>query len=67
MTNPFEGRAPNLSGPARAMLPITPSDSTDLTNICIGLYVESAGSIVFTSDKASLEAALKSPAAAIGT
>ena len=50
MTNPFEGRAPNLAGPARDMLPITPSDSTDLANICIGLYVESAGSIVFTSE-----------------
>ncbi|MGB0902485.1 spike base protein, RCAP_Rcc01079 family [Halocynthiibacter sp.] len=50
MTNPFEGRAPNLAGPARDMLPITPSDSADLASVCIGLYAEGAGSIVFTSE-----------------
>jgi len=51
MNNPFDGRAPNLSGPARDMLPITPSDVADLETLCIGLYAEGAGSITFTSER----------------
>ncbi|MBI1495356.1 spike base protein, RCAP_Rcc01079 family [Halocynthiibacter styelae] len=50
MSNPFEGRSPNLSGPARDLLPVTPDDAADLPRICIGLYAEVGGAIVFTSE-----------------
>ena len=51
MNNPFDGRAPNLSGPARDMLPITPADGIDLETLCVGLYVEGAGSLTITTER----------------
>lgn len=47
MTNPFAGRTLPLSGPARDMLPVTPHDSNVLVHTAIGLYCETAGTIVF--------------------
>ena len=44
--NPFQSRTPALSGPATDALPVTPDDSADLPNVAIGLYVESAGTVV---------------------
>lgn len=47
MTNPFADRAPALSDPAREMLPVTPSDSTNLSTTAVALYIEEAGTVVF--------------------
>lgn len=41
--NPFENRSNALSGPATDALPVTPSDTIDLTDVAIGLYVETGG------------------------
>jgi len=48
-TNPFTNRVSNLSGPARDIAPVTPSDSADLANVAIGLYVETGGAVVITT------------------
>lgn len=45
MTNPFENRAPSLSGPATDMLPVVPDDGTDLPEVAIALYVETGGTL----------------------
>lgn len=44
--NPFQSRTPNLSGPATDALPVTPDDGTDLSQVAIGLYIETGGAIV---------------------
>ncbi len=49
MTNPFTNRVSSLSGPARDIAPVTPSDTTDLPDAAIGLYVEMGGTVVFTT------------------
>ncbi|AHM03754.1 hypothetical protein roselon_01366 [Roseibacterium elongatum DSM 19469] len=43
--NPFQNRAPQLSGPATDALPVTPDDGADLSRVAIGLYVETGGSL----------------------
>ncbi|WP_170771188.1 spike base protein, RCAP_Rcc01079 family [Ruegeria lacuscaerulensis] len=48
-TNPFVNRVSSLSGPARDIAPVTPSDTADLPDVAIGLYVESGGTIVLTT------------------
>ncbi|HSG36064.1 MAG TPA: hypothetical protein VLA27_01370 [Paracoccaceae bacterium] len=45
MHNPFDGRTVPLSGPATDYLPVTPSDTTDLSDVAIGLYVETGGTL----------------------
>ncbi|MCV2882219.1 hypothetical protein [Actibacterium sp. XHP0104] len=47
MKNPFENRAPSLNGPATDILPVTPSDTTDLPQIAVALYVETGGVVAF--------------------
>ncbi|MET4102711.1 hypothetical protein ABIE58_002147 [Roseovarius sp. MBR-78] len=47
--NPFENRSHALSGPATDALPVTPSDTIDLPDVAIGLYVETGGSISFVT------------------
>ncbi len=49
MTNPFSNHVSSLSGPARDIVPVTPSDTTDLPDAAIGLYVETGGTVVLTS------------------
>ena len=44
--NPFDRREYELSGPAIDIVPITPSDSTILDPVPVGLYVTGAGTIV---------------------
>ncbi|MBT9386744.1 hypothetical protein KM176_23050 [Pseudooceanicola sp. CBS1P-1] len=51
MSNPFSGRAMSLNGPARDLLPVTPSDSLDLTHVACGLYVEQGGVIVLLTEQ----------------
>lgn len=45
MQNPFAGRTVPLSGPATDYLPVSPSDTTDLSDVAIGLYVETGGAL----------------------
>ena len=49
MSNPFEGRTPDLSGPATDLVPVTPNDGTDLPVTAVALYVETGGAVVFDS------------------
>lgn len=49
MSDPFQNRAPSLSGPARDLLPVTPSDSTDFVDVAVALYVEGGGTVAFVS------------------
>lgn len=49
MTNPFANRAPSLSGPATDIAPVTPNDGTDLAKVALALYVETGGSVAFTT------------------
>lgn len=46
MSNPFNGRTATLSGPATDILPVVPSDSTDLGTVAVALYVEKGGTLV---------------------
>ena len=48
-TNPFTNRVPSLSGPAHDIVPVVPSDSTDLSDVAIGLYVETGGAVTVTT------------------
>lgn len=43
MSNPFASRTASLSGPARDIQPIVPSDTTDLSEVAVSLYVETGG------------------------
>ncbi|WP_170418548.1 spike base protein, RCAP_Rcc01079 family [Ruegeria atlantica] len=48
-TNPFNDRVSSLAGPARDIVPVVASDSSDLADVAIGLYVETGGAVVFTT------------------
>jgi hypothetical protein len=41
--NPFQNRALSLSGPATDIIPVVPSDATDLTLVAPALYVTTGG------------------------
>lgn len=46
MADPFANHPPdNMSAPARSAVAITPSDVTDLTDVCRGVYVGGPGNI----------------------
>ena len=47
MYNPFEGKRGHLNGSVVDMLPVTPSDSVDLSGVAIGLYITVAGNVAF--------------------
>ncbi|KFE35573.1 spike base protein, RCAP_Rcc01079 family [Thioclava atlantica] len=49
MTNPFHNRTPSLSGPALDIVPVTPDDATDLATVAVALYIETAGTLSFTT------------------
>lgn len=49
MSNPFGGRV-GLSGPANDLEPVTPSDTVDLPNMAVALYVTVGGVVVFDSE-----------------
>ena len=48
MKNPFARNTP-VSGPATAMLAVVPSDTADLPEIAVSLYIETAGTVRFMS------------------
>lgn len=50
MSNPFETRSASLSGPARDLVPVTPSDATALSQVAVALYVETGGLVSFVSE-----------------
>lgn len=43
--DPFKNRVAALSGPARDAMPVTPNDTIDLSQVALGLYVETGGSL----------------------
>ena len=45
MPNPFDSREASLSGPAHDILPVTPSDSVDLSSVALALYVQTGGAL----------------------
>ena len=48
MSNPFQDRKRvELNGSVTDMVPVTPSDSVDLANVAIGLYITVAGNVTF--------------------
>ena len=48
MSNPFQDRKrEELNGSVTDMVPVTPSDSVDLTSVAIGLYITVAGNVTF--------------------
>jgi len=48
MSNPFQDRKrEELNGSVTDMVPVTPSDSVDLANVAIGLYITVAGNVTF--------------------
>ncbi|MBW0157490.1 hypothetical protein OE699_03210 [Sedimentimonas flavescens] len=49
MRNPFENRAPALHGPALDMVPVSPADGADLTDVASALYVETGGAVSFVT------------------
>ena len=51
MTNPFQSRSPDLSGPAMDILPVTPSNVSDLPSVALALYVERGGVISFVTER----------------
>lgn len=53
MTNPFQGRSPSLAGPATDALPVTPSDSIDLGQVALGLYVQTGGTLSVVTEAGS--------------
>ncbi|KAA2311709.1 hypothetical protein DL237_18765 [Pseudooceanicola sediminis] len=54
MRNPFESRAQALNGPSQDLVPVTPADDTDLAQVAVALFVETAGTIAFMSVKGEL-------------
>jgi hypothetical protein len=51
MYDPFKSRTPSLNGPATDLLPVTPSDTQDLPTVAVALFVETAGSLSFVTQK----------------
>ncbi|WP_417242611.1 spike base protein, RCAP_Rcc01079 family [Celeribacter sp.] len=49
MSDPFQNRSLPLSGPARDLIAVTPSDSIDLVDVAVALYVEGGGTVAFVS------------------
>ena len=49
MSNPFENRVSSLSGPATDILPVTPDDATELSEVAIALYVETGGALTIVT------------------
>ncbi|MDZ4135799.1 MAG: hypothetical protein U1D06_09440 [Paracoccaceae bacterium] len=45
MTNPFKNRSIALNGPVTDIVPVSPSDTADLSDVAVALYVETGGFI----------------------
>ncbi|MEM7544859.1 MAG: hypothetical protein AAF367_04915 [Pseudomonadota bacterium] len=51
MPNPFDTRSTSLSGPGVDYEPVVPSDTTDLGDTAVSLFVETGGVVAFVSQK----------------
>jgi hypothetical protein len=51
MTNPFQNRSADLGGPANDILPVTPSDTTDMALVALALYVEHGGVVSLVTER----------------
>ncbi|MFV0474912.1 MAG: hypothetical protein ACK5MQ_12010 [Pikeienuella sp.] len=51
MSNPFSLRTASLAGPGVDYAPVAPSDTGELPDVAIALYVENGGAIRFVSEK----------------
>lgn len=51
MSNPFDSRSADLGGPARDILPVTPSNSVDLAQVALALYVERGGFVSLVTER----------------
>ena len=47
--DPFFEQRIGLAGPGADYVPVTPDDGTDLNEVAVALYVETAGTVAFTS------------------
>ncbi len=54
MHDPFKNRTPSLSGPATDIIPVTPSDSTNLPAVCVALYIEAGGDLVIVTQAGAM-------------
>lgn len=45
MRNPFKNRFVGVSGPSTDTIPVTPSDTDNLSAIAVALYVENGGAL----------------------
>ncbi len=50
MSSPFQNRAASPGGPATDIVPVTPSNLTDLPQGTAALYVETGGTLAIQSD-----------------
>jgi hypothetical protein len=50
MINPFSSRAPSLNGPATDMLPVVPSNTSDLPRVALALYVQTGGAVSLVTE-----------------
>lgn len=50
MSNPFSNRATSLHGPVNDIVPVTPSDSTDLADVAVAIYVETGGAVTVITE-----------------
>lgn len=50
MKNPFENRAVGLNGPGKDLLPVTPDDVAELSQVALGLYVETGGAVSMVTE-----------------
>jgi hypothetical protein len=50
MPNPFDSREASLSGPAHDIVPVTPSDSLDLSIVALALYVQTGGNLSIVTE-----------------
>lgn len=47
--NPFKNRTPSLNGPAQDIVPVVPSDTSDFDTVAVALYIETGGTLAFTT------------------
>lgn len=51
LNNPFASRQYHFGASARDILPVTPSDSVDLTEVAFGLRVTTGGTVSFVTER----------------
>lgn len=51
MTDPFKNRTLPISGPAYDMMPVSPHNTNDLSQVAVALYIETGGTISFITAK----------------